>query len=59
MGRASDMAEIQITVLYDGEEEGISGVLNKIAEATDSDDFGVIVDGEHRDPDEPLTGLFS
>lgn len=53
------MAEIQITVLYDGEEEDISGVLDKISEATDSTDFGVIVGGDHRDPDDPMTDLFS
>lgn len=53
------MAEIQITVVYDGEEEGISRVLDKIHEAAESDDFGVLVNGEHRDPDDPLTSLFS
>lgn len=53
------MTQIQISVLYDGEEEGIHAVLDKIQEATSSEDFSVMVEGEHRDPDDPLTGLFS
>ena len=54
------MAEIQITVLYDGDDDAdaISRVLDSIAEDVGSSDFGVQVDGEHRDPDAPGTSLF-
>lgn len=53
------MAEIQITVVYDGPDDAaeISRVLDSIAEETGSADFGVQVDGEHRDPDEPGASL--
>lgn len=54
------MAEIQVTVVYDGADdpEEIAKVLDTIAEATGSEDFGLQVNGEHRDPDEPADSLF-
>lgn len=58
------MAQIQITVLYDGDDSDIATVLDGFAEAihetVDVEPyFGVTVDGEHRDPDDPTTDFFS
>jgi hypothetical protein len=56
------MAQILITVEYDGDDDptDIAVTLDAIAGAIDEPvNFAVQVDGEHRDPDDPGTGLFS
>lgn len=57
------MAQIQITLIYEGDDSDITNVLDRFAEviveAADTEPhFGLIVDGEHRDPDDPATDLF-
>lgn len=55
------MAEITIVVQYEGDDhsDSISTIIDNIAEAAPSgSDFGLQVDGEHRDPDAPGDTLF-
>ncbi len=55
------MAEIQIAIVFDAEDdpENLGTILDNIAEACPSGaDFGLQVDGEHRDPDAPADSLF-
>jgi hypothetical protein len=58
------MARVNVAVEFDAEEENLSEIMDSIfaavADATGEDPMmGLQVDGEHRDPDEPLTSLFS
>jgi hypothetical protein len=55
------MAEIQIAIVFDGEDndDELTAIIDKIAEACPPGaDFGLQVDGEHRDPDSPADSLF-
>jgi len=55
------MAEINIAVVFDAADdpEILGTILDNIAEACPAGaDFGLQVDGEHRDPDEPADTLF-
>lgn len=55
------MAQIVITVEYDGDDDPteISTILDGFAGVVDGGvNFGVQVDGEHRDPDDPGDGPF-
>lgn len=60
------MAQVLLTVDFEAEDDAktLGAILDKITEAvhevTDSEPgFGLEVGGEHRDPDDPATGLFS
>ena len=55
------MAEIQIAIVFDAADdpENLGTILDGIAEACPPGaDFGLQVDGEHRDPDAPADNLF-
>lgn len=58
------MAQVLTTVEFDIDEDKIGDVLDKLAGIIQEETgfaplFGLQVDGEHRDPDDPLTDLFS
>lgn len=55
------MAEIQIAIIFDAEDDGdaLGRVLDRLSEACPlGADFGLMVDGVHRDPDSPGETLF-
>lgn len=52
------MADITIQFDMDDDPESISRVLDAITGVSGAQMFGLQVDGEHRDPDEPSSGLF-
>lgn len=58
------MASVQVSVEFDLEEDRIGEVLDALSEVIqDVTGFhpllGLQVDGEHRDPEDPLTDIFS
>lgn len=58
------MARVNVAIEFDAEEREISSILDAVhgavQEVTGEEPmFGLQVDGEHRDPDEPESDLFS
>jgi hypothetical protein len=58
------MAHVLIAFDLDVEETEVSAILDRVSEAVEQATgsqpmFGLEIDGEHRDPDDPLTDLFS
>lgn len=58
------MKQVNVSIGFDAEEEQLAAIMDALFTAV-SDETGqapmlaLEVDGEHRDPDEPTTGLLS
>lgn len=57
------MAQVNLTVSFDAEESQLSAILDAVHGAVEdvageAPMIGLEVDGEHRDPDDPTSGLF-
>lgn len=58
------MAQVNVQVEFDADEDQLSEIMDAVYTAVsdvigNAPMLGLLVDGEHRDPDEPSSGLLS